>query len=423
MKKRIIMLLLAVSMVFAATGCGKTRQVVSTNFEDEDMPVSNKEDEETGTEETKEDDKEEQKKGSGVVLGGDFEEDYDGFSYLYCETLMTESTENEETGKMEKQSLDVFIPIGDYSSVNRDTAYAEKMGVEFRVTLNPYIQYDQEDYLAKENLDFYMEYEFDEFWITSYKAVEVTEAEDTENGARATASYILYDSWNDEYYPIYCTYYLTELSKDMQVLVEVKINLEDVTGKTEAMLEEIEAFYGFDVEWDAKQAQNKLDDYMANGNTDTDTFSTGYLLFELPKGWEQDYGYSDDYSIYAYAPGGDADKAGCVITIFQEYLGSDYFDVEDMLADTEETKKFLEESIGDGVEDIEITDYGTTCLGTTMKITFTIKDGSYEAKMEWYTMSDGDYVYSVQAIVEPDCTEDVFTLVEDILANGKVREW
>mgnify|MGYP003294116146 CR=1 FL=1 len=180
MKKKIVMVLLAMTMAFSVTACGSIKDVVSTKYEDEkdededekdeddgkedskqdleeikednDNKENNDDKEDNDTDETKDNEDEEKKPVSGVVLGGEFDKDYDGFEYIYCETLMTESEENESTGKMESESLLVFIPKADYASVNRDTAYAEDMGVDFRVTLNPYIRYEEEDYLPEENL-------------------------------------------------------------------------------------------------------------------------------------------------------------------------------------------------------------------------------------------------------------------------------
>ncbi|MGN1147004.1 MAG: hypothetical protein ACI4TB_01190 [Lachnospiraceae bacterium] len=433
MKKKIVMVMLCMVMALSATACGmETVLSGQTETEESDKDRDDKDDDkdedkdETKTEdkdETKEDEKdvEPEKPVSGVVLGGEFEQDYDGFEYLYCETLMTESKENETTGKMESQSLNVFIPIGDYSSVNRDTAYSDKMGVEFRVTLNPYIRYDEDDYLPEENMQYYLDYEYDEFYCTNYKNVTLSEVEEAGDGVRACASYFYYDKWDDAYIPVYTTYFLRELSKDMEVLVEVEIHGDSTTGKTDALIAELEEFYGFDIAWDAKKAESDLEAFLATGVSDTQTVSTGYLLFELPMGWEQDYNYGD-YSNYAYAPDGDASSAGCVISITREYMGMDSFDVSEFLKNEEETKEYLAETLGETASNIEIEDYGTTCLGNAVKVSFETKDGSYEDMNNVYFISNDDYVYTVVATAVSGCPEDVFTMTEEILANGKVKE-
>lgn len=454
MKKKIVMLLLALTMAFTVTGCSSTKDVVSTDYEDTDEDEDDEDeekdsekdtdeikdsDEEKDAEETKdsdekdeedkvkpepEEDKEEDKPASGVVLGSEFDVDYDGFEYLYCETLMTESEENEETGKMESESLQVFIPKADYASVNRDSAYAEDLGVDFRVTLNPYIRYEEDDYLPEENLAYYLEYSFDPFYCTDYKDIEISEVETLENGARATVKYCYYDSWTETYMPIFCTYYLTEVSKDLSVLVEVEINLEDVTGKTDFLLEELEAFYGFDIAWDKAEAQKKVENFMNSPEANINTVSTGFMIFELPAGWEQDYDYND-YSSNAFAPDGDVDKAGCVIDVYREYMGMESFDMADLMAneeDLEDYKEFLVESLGEEAKDIVVEYYGETSIGNALKFSYTLQDGDYEHKAVVYVITNGDYIYSIEGMALADCEEDIFTIMDNVLATAVIDQ-
>lgn len=425
MKKKIVTMLLAVVMALSVTACGE-KEVVSTNYEDFEDGEKDK-DKDTDESETKETEEEtkEVENGPEVRLGGDFDEGYEGYEYLYCEMLMTESKENQETGKMESQKLYVFIPNGDYSSVNRDTAYADSLGVNFRVSLNPYIRYDAEDYLPEENLAKFLEDEYDAFYSTQYRDLVVSGVEKADDGVRATANYCYYDEWNDTFIPIYCTYYLVELSKDMTVLVEVEVDAENVTGKTDALLAELEDFYGFDVDWDKDAAEKKLSAFLASGAADVNEIATGFLICELPAGWKQDYGYGD-YSVYAYAPDGDVDAAGCVITFDYEYMGLDSFDIEDELKTQEDIDSYtayLEETLGEKVTDVEVTYCGDTKLGKTMKISYKTVDGSYEDNTCVYMATKGDYVYTMQTIALPDCGYDMDAIAESVLANCTVREY
>ena len=358
----------------------------------------------------------------GVFLGGDFETDYDGFTYLYCEELSTETTQNETTGKMEKQEIPVFIPIGDYSSVNRDTAYSEKMGVDFRVSLNPYIRYDGTDYLVSENLQYFLESEYDPFYSTDYKNLHISEIENTKDGAIATVSYCYYDQWNETYIPQYVTYYLNEVSKDITVLVEVKVDLAEATGKTPELLAELEEFYGFDIEWDEKEAKDMVEQFLADKDHQNETFSTGYLMFSLPSDWDRDYEYGN-YSEYAYAPAGDAAFAGCVISFSREYMGSDSFNITDVLSSEEETEAYMEylrEILGEGVKQIDISDYGNTCMGNAIKVTYEITD-DMQGNVQWYMITDEDYAYSMQVVTLSDCDIDLSEIAENILKNGILK--
>lgn len=424
MKKKIVTMLLAMVMALSVTACGE-KEVVSTNYDDieEGDKDKDKDTEKNETKETQEETKVDENVPE-VRLGVEFDEEYEGYEYLYCEMLMTESEENPETGKMESQKIYVFIPNGDYSSVNRDTAYADCLGVNFRVSLNPYIRYNAEDYLPEENLAKFLEDEYDAFYSTQYRDLVVSDVESTGDGVRATANYCYYDEWNNQFIPIYCTYYLVELSKDVTVLVEVEIDSEEVTGKTPALLAELESFYGFDIDWDKDAAQKKLEAFLASGEADVNEISTGFLICELPEGWKQDYGYGD-YSVYAYAPDGDVDAAGCVITFNYEYMGLDSFDVAEELQTQEDIDSYtayLKETLGEKVKDIEVSYCGETNLGNTMKISYKTVDGDYEDSTCVYMATRGDYVYTMQTIALPDCGYDMDAIAQNVLDNCTVRE-
>lgn len=446
MKKKIVMVLLAMTMAFSVTACGSTKDVVSTKYEDDDEKDDEDEDdgeednkqdleetkeenddnennddkEDNDTDETEDADDEDNKPASGVVLGSEFDKDYDGFEYIYCETLMTESEENETTGKMESESLLIFIPRADYASVNRDTAYAEDLGVDFRVTLNPYIRYEEEDYLPEENLAYYLESKFNPFYSTDYKDIEISEVENLDKGVKATVRYCYYDRWTESYMPIFCTYYMTELSKDLSVLVEVEINLEDVTGKTDFLLTELETFYEFDIDWDKAEAQKKVDNYLNSPEANVNLVSTGYMMFELPQGWSQDYSYND-YTSNAFAPKGDVEKAGCVVDVYREYMGMESFDMADLMAteeDLEDYKEFMAESLGDDAKNIMAEYYGETPIGNALKFSYTVQDGEYEQIAVVYVITNGDYVYSIEGTALTESNVDINTVMDTVIATA-----
>ena len=293
--------------------------------------------------------------------------------------------------------------------------------MNFIVSLNPYIQFKQENYTLKENLEHYAEIVYDEFYTTSYKDFTISEVEELENGARVTANYCIYDKWNDSYIPVYCTFFLTELSNDEMVMVITEVNLEDATKKTDEIIAELETFYEFNIDWDAETAQNRLDYFLQNTNLDIQTVTTGFLMFDLPVEWERDLSYGDN-RYFAYAPYGDSAFAGCVISIIREYMGSENIDLEEYLSDTDKTKEFFREKFEGNAYNLEITDYGTTCLGRAMKVSFQTIEEDYEDKTEIYIITSGVYAYTVTVTALPDCTEDVFSMAEDILENGIVKE-
>ena len=429
MKKRILMMLLTLGLVASLTGCAgeekatlkNQEETVEKSVEEDEEKAEGDAKEETDSEEVVEEATEETNKKSGAVLGGN-PDDFTGFEYMYAEVLRTESEENEETGEMESKELTVMIPKDDYSYVNRDYASVESLGVSFNVSLNPYFQYKQEDYLLYENLQALLDSDYDAFYSTDLKDLVVSEVEEIgDDAVRATVSYVE-KNWDDQYVPYYKVYYAKEVEKDLSVLVEIEISLEDITGKTPMLLEEIEAFYEFAIEWDQAAMEEKVAKFLANDTGDVETFSTGSIIFELPKGWEEDYDFSDNYSAYTYAPGGDGEFAECAISIEKEYTFGEDYNVEAFLLDPEATKAMFAEEMGDMATNIELVDMGETTLGRTVKLTMDVEEEGILAHYAFYFASTDNYLFSIYAIQTDNATDDAFAAAEMVLATAQVRE-
>lgn len=432
MKKRLILLLLAAVTALSVGACGKEAVVT-----DRDNPKQSeaeiekekgqKEDrnegsrEEAGNGENRQETGEKENAASslGVRLGGDFDEKYDGFSYLKCETLILKP--DEYRGITEEKELKIFLPVGDYASVNENSGYADSRGVDMEVSLAPYLRWDDAAHTLAEELSYHVEMKYDEFYCTDIYDLDMAKTETTENGARSVVKYCYYDRWTDSYIPVYCTYYLTNVV-DEKVLVEIEINMMDAADDMEEMLAELEAFYGFDIAWDAKEAQKKLDDFIAAGVLDTRKVSTGYLMFEIPKDWDADYSYS--YEINAYAPDGSAAAAGCVVGITHEYMGMEPIDITEILSEQEAIDRYIkdfEESAGYVVEDMQMEYYGSTCMGEAMKFSYKEKDGEIETESVRFLITNDKYFSVVYVTAYPDKFEEALAVAENILANGKMH--
>lgn len=412
-KKWIISLLLSCLMLIF-TGCGAKKVVDSIALKNQDVESSQEEqDTETAREAEIEEDKEH------PILGENIEE-YEGFTYLYDEVLMTDSEQNKETGKMEKKRLVVYLPQSEYVSSNKDSIWSSALGVGFDVALEPYVRGEAKDYLPTENLESILENTYDPFYTTEYKDLVVGEVESLgENGARATVEYCLYDDYDDDYNAVFVTYYFAELEDGLTVLASAQINSKEATGKTPLLLEELERFYQFDIGWDADRAAQKAEKSLTID--EQNMFSTGYLLFELPKGWEAEYAYGN-YDMYTYAPDGNAAYSGCVIAISGQYATAGSAQIKSMVNNSEEIDRFLSEMFGDDIKDLEVEDYGKTCLGNAFKMSFQIADDTLSGKFEVYLIAAKDSIYTVYAIQTDHADEDPFVVVEDILQNGRVND-
>lgn len=412
-------MMLCMAMLFSA--CRSATDIVKDTLkkqaegktEESEEPVEGEGEEN----EEAEDAGEETGKAGVPVLGQENIKDYEGFTYLYCEELRTQSEENKETGKMENKSLQVFIPQADYVYVNMDYANVDKLGVELTVELEPSIRYDAEDYLTYENLQYYVENQFDPFYTNQYKDVVMSEVEEiNRDTARMTVESCYYNEYDDSYSPVFNTYYLTKLENDCTVLVEMSINGEDVTGKTPELLEELEAFYGFEIDWDKERADKKVEDFLASGGDNT--VSTGYVMFELPEGWSKDTDASE-YDTPVYAPGGDAESAGCFVSLQEEYV--EYGAFSGIENNTDELVSLVQSYLDEEGLKAEVSVYGDTCLGTAILSVMEVEGEDVETVVfHIYWIFDDSYMYRVSAVAIDDTTENPFAVAEGILKNGQV---
>ncbi|MDE6700402.1 MAG: hypothetical protein K2K10_05225 [Acetatifactor sp.] len=426
MKKKSIMLLMVTVLAMSLTACKPQMLKEAMNTEDKTSEESSGEDVSGGNvSDGTEQSSEGQKKLPGMMFGSEFNENELDLEYLYAEVLRTESKENPQTGKMESKQLQILLPQGDYNTVNRDYAYGEKLGVRVRVELNPYLRSHHEDYTLKENLDYVLNQDFDAFYQSDYRDVQISEIEGDEEQVTAEVLYLDYDKYDDEYVPYQMTYQLCDFGDDMMALVKITICAENTTGKTPAILEEINAFYGSDIQWDADAAEARKQKFLAGNNTDVLQVSTGWLMFDLPKTWAQDWKNNDDYTMSLYAPDGDMRKSGCYISVGREWqtYGSE-IDIAS-IAGSESDMAILKAAIAQAAdlkeEDVTVSDYGMTVLGQALEFSYVITEEgiSYEEHRWW--ISDKNYIYQITAGQIDGSKEDAIAIAKEILEKGQVK--
>ncbi|MDE6065091.1 MAG: hypothetical protein K2G20_11005, partial [Lachnospiraceae bacterium] len=204
MKKRLILLLLTAATALSIGACGKEAVVTGRDNPKQSEAETEKEKgqkedrnegsrEEAGSGENRQEigEKEDEDTSSDVRLGGDFDEKYDGFSYLKCETLILKP--DETRGITEEKELKIFLPVGDYASVNENYGYADSRGVNLKVSLAPYLRWNDDEHTLAQDLAYDVEMNYDEFYSADIYDLELSKIETTENGARCVAKYCYYD--------------------------------------------------------------------------------------------------------------------------------------------------------------------------------------------------------------------------------------
>lgn len=436
MKRKVIAALLAAIMVISTTACGNTqpnaseitsgRSVVSDEGEntekteetDKEKEIEEKEAEEKEPEE-KEDDKD-KSAAKGVVFGSDESKGYDGFEYLMEELISTSDTKSGN-----KASFSAFVPEDDYPSVSGSSARSDRMGVTFKIDLEPYLGYKAEDYTISENLEKYVDGQFSS---STYKyGVEIGDVENIDDDtATCLVTYMDYNSYDDTYSPVYELYKLEDIGDGITVLYTVSINAEETTGKTNALLKELSSFYQMDIDWDDSFAETKRTAFENSDEYNADAFNLVYMSFELPEGWEKDEKNSS-YSESIFAPGGNARKANGYIEISKEFTSDDY--VEALLDDPAYTEEALQSSMGDSVSDIKVEAMKDTFMGEVAKLEMKVYDddeidgtgiGIVYYGYQDYTL----YMIAVFISDEADDDEaqDIRDAVDMLFETGKMKD-
>ena len=431
MKRKIIAALLAAIMVTSVTACGNTqpnaselttgRSVVLDEDGDTEKPDETEKEEEKETEEEKPEEKEDNKDktaAKGVVFGSDESKGYDGFEYLMEELISTSDTKSGN-----KASFSVFVPEDDYPSVSGSSARSDRMGVSFEVDLEPYLQYNAQDYTVAENLEEFVE---DEFSYSTYKyGIEIGDVEEIDDDtATCLVSYMDYDSYDDEYSPVYELYKLQDIGDGVTVLFTVSIDAEETTGKTQALLAELSSFYQMDIDWDDSFAEAKRTAFENSDEYNADAFNLVYMSFELPDGWEKDERNST-YSEPVFAPGGNARTANGYIQISKEFSSDDY--VEALLDDPAYTEEALQSSMGDEVSDVKVEAMEDTFMGRVAKVEMNVYDDDIDGNgigIVYYGYYDYT-MYMIAAFISEDAdadeVEDVRDAIDMIFETGKMK--
>ena len=372
---------------------------------------------------------------------GNADTEYDGFQYLYPETLATESKKNEETQKMENESVVVYLPKSDYASVQRTRAYVEKMGMEFTVDIQPYFQYEEDDYTLAENLDYYLELEYNPDYM-DFAGLEVGKAveDKASNSAQAVVSYCKYDIVEEKPAAYFCTYFVKQLESGLKVLVSAEISSIEATGKLPELLDEIESFYGFRPEWDSAAAEKKLSETKvsnekeegiessssapASAGLEADTsavknadgtFTVSNITFSLPAGWEmQEEGEA------VFAPDGDSVFSGCAIMVMQQYNGATSSDLS-MFSENPEIleallQSYMESSVGEDFSgDMEFKVCEKSPFGMAIKMSM----GSDGTKINAYFIFDEEGYMSVMMSLDTEADLPAAQALETLFASVK----
>ncbi len=417
MKNRVITALLMATVMFSLTACGGSAGPSAPDLanrgnstEEAAAAEETKETEEEVTEVAEEpEEKKESPKASGVVFGSDEAKGYTGFEYLMEELISTSDTKSGD-----KVSLSAFVPDGDYPSVSGSRARCDRMGVTVEVDIDPYLQSKWQDYTMQENLEEYVE---NDLSYSDYYGVEIGEVEQLSDDCFVCEiSFMEYSSWENEYKPYYEMYCLRDMGNEVMAMIEIIIEAEETTGKTQTLLDELSSFYEIKIGWDESFADAKREAFENSDEFNADAFNLGYISFELPEGWEKDEDESS-YDETCFGPNGDIYGIG-YISVSKDFV-SQKNTIDAMLSDIEYTKSYIKEQYEASY--VEVEDAGETFLGRTMKIEMKA-DGDTAV----FYMAQDDYTYyEIDAIVwdgeGEEAEAEVMAALDMLFETGTLR--
>ena len=414
MKNKVITALLTATVMLGLTACGGSEgpsapDLTNRGNSTEEENVVEEETEEEETEEKETEEKEEGQKASGVVFGSDEAKGYTGFEYLMEELISTSDTKSGD-----KVSLSAFVPDGDYPSVSGSRARCDRMGVTVEVDIDPYIQSKWQDYTMQENLEVYVE---NDLSYSDYYGLEIGEVEQlSDECCVCEISYMEYSSWDNEYTPFYEIFCLRDMGNEVMAMIDIRIEAEETTGKTQTLLDELSSFYEIKIGWDESFADAKREAFENSDEFNADAFNLGYISFELPEGWDKDEDESS-YDETCFGPRGDIYGIG-YISVTKDFA-SDKKVVDAMLSDIDYTKSYFEEQSDATILGIE--DAGETFLGKTLKIEL-LDDGD---TCIIYMAQDDYTVYQVYAVVwegeGEEAEAEVRAALDKLFETGTMR--
>lgn len=408
MKKKMVLCLMVGALAAAILGgCGSKNTV---KMIDPDTTVG-QEKETEGKEDAQDEELPARGDNDYPVLGDEDIEDYEGFDYLQWELLTSDSGD----------TVPVYVPMDEDAYKSDDHISGYNLGIAYSVELDPSIRMDEEDYRVTENLDYYLEAVYDPEYNEDYYDVVISDAERIDGDtARACVEYCEYYEYDDSYYAVFATYLLKRLDNGVTVLLEMKVNSDDVDLETDNLIDELETFYQCKVDWSIKRAEEKIEGLgeIDNGNA---TFG-GSLAFDIPEDWDKDDVESDS-DIYVYAPYGDADLADCAVSISREYTGMDASELEILESNQDLLIEMVKEQLAnDGSFDVSF--YEDTNLGIAVKAQMESEgEDGVITEIHVYLIFMEDYSYIISAAQHGDAPlDDPFAVAEGILASARIEE-
>lgn len=223
----------------------------------------------------------------------------DAYEYLTEVKLIAET---ESKSGIERKDFLVYLPDSKNLDTYGDTeAYSDLNGIYIDVSVNDYF-YEEGAYA-----DDVLEYDYEDVPET-YRLLRTEKLSDLIVDEKREFAYFstvgIKEGYSGDAEAYYHYFAAKEVSQKERVLIEIEVELSECNKLTEAVMLEIEEYYGIDVDFDYSELIAIQDEFNANPPATKVYDGYGYT-FEIPYSYQIDYSNSNaSEEEYAFGPNG-----------------------------------------------------------------------------------------------------------------------
>lgn len=248
-KSKFCFMALAAALMLSAAGCGK---------ETDEVPVVTVQ----------------------PVLGEDVN-GYAGFAHLQAYDL----------GETARGSV-LYLPADENAYVGGTCIISKAEGVEVTLNYEPMMNEKMLDKPVDKKLQYVLDTEFSEIYADDYEALDISKVTDLkEDTVGAEVSYLEYDDRKKIYKASFIQYLYTELEDGREFKTVIKVDSDEETDLTAAVIEELERYFGVEIPYENGFLQAKIDGYDPDDQTllkmNSNTVSFGVFDMYFPDRWEK----------------------------------------------------------------------------------------------------------------------------------------
>lgn len=363
------------------------------------------------------------------VLGEDVN-GYAGFTHLQAYSL----------GEAAQNSV-LYLPADENAYVGGTCIISKTEGVEVTLNYAPMMNEQMMDKSVGKKLQYMLDTEFSEIYTDDYEVLDISKiTELKEDTVGAEVSYLEYDDTDKAYKASFIQYLYTELEDGREFKTVIKVDSDEETAQTAAVIEELEKYFGVEIPFESGSLQAKVDDYNPDDATllkmSSNTVSFGVFDMYFPTDWEKSR-LADQIISEDFLTENGMDEAACytrdefssdAATVIFLARGNSGGSSGEMAGWTKAQEDFVEEYMLKVMRemypgtDVKVNIIGNTELGFDLEVYL---KGYKDMNARFIYIYRGDDVYILGAVAEENVTSveqnALFDTLEQIYSTMEVR--